>query len=166
MAKRSIPTTERPGSGALTPAHRTAIGLWNHGLHVLDMQRGMSVEGQAELMERFIGLHTYAQAIMQTSGSFDFAWLKGRELAIERGVEENPPFMETASIIMPNIVMVQKLMIAYGDCAAADWLRAKAIREEGADAVARSRHLVTLTETEELYGRQPSVAADTVTLPR
>lgn len=167
MAKTTIQMTERPDVGALNLADRTAICLWNHGLQVLDLQRQIgSVDGQVELIERFIGLHTYAHAVRETSDGYVFTWLKGRELAIQRGVEENPPFMETCAIIIPSAEMVGTLMIAYGDCVEADRLRERAIRDEGEDAVRMSRELVTLISTEELYGPQPTVAGNSITLPR
>jgi hypothetical protein len=166
MAKRAAqpkPQPEPPQPSEIMFGTEAEIALWNFSLRVLDRQRAyQTIQDQAAAMARAVDSCRYVLAVLATEFEWTFFWVKGRAVALARGVGNDPPLSDTGIFNMPSREWVEKLMIGYGDCQAAAWLREQAILEDGEGAVQRSRELVTLIATESFYGRQPNSTDDIV----
>ena len=135
------------------------IALHNSSLWALDVQRKIeSDEDQTLWLWRRVAEADYVVAVMfLDEGALPtVTWVKGRDLAIKRGHEANPPIEATHVMYVPNLDMLEVVLIAFGDCPAADRLRAKLCQDEGRDFQGQCRHLSTINKMTLFYGAQPT----------
>ncbi|MDO9427800.1 MAG: hypothetical protein Q7T93_13335 [Methylobacterium sp.] len=133
--------------------------LFNASIKVLDAMRQYdTIEEQAEALAHSIAAAAYvvAHTCSEDPLSTTWVWVKGRDRAVERGVENSPPEAGTYVFHLPDLNMQDVVLAAWGDCPAADRLRADLGGDDVEAFQITCRHLSTVGGTTLSYGTQPS----------